>query len=293
MKHLFPVLITLFTGITLLLPPAENYRNNSSSEELTFIADDSTSIAIPLEFLLDIAIAENVDRIVTKRSNPSVLEQSKKLTDEEIVEILNRYDCPLINRMGKRGLELMRENFKRKARISGRQYSSAANSLCVNLSEDGGRQDNGKLKVLPYNSVALSELPGDLYMSCWPSKFHTKEDKEKILQRKSYQADTIAPVLVKLFSKYLNCYDGGPGHNAGHMFKSIFDQRLFVIADYLIEGIEKELGPEYTLTLDDISTPEDRDFIKEELCKFIPGDERFVEDKKRYLKKFYGITSCE
>jgi len=233
--------------------------------------------------------------VYSQNNIDSTFVNNTTLSDEALAKILAKNGCYLATKPN--GLSLIRENIiehDKNGKPLG--YSKLAGFFALSLSGDVGLNAQGELIDVEYRSIALDETNPLFARACWPKKKHAGF-KELIYPKiPSSIRFNLTSVMTKIFAKELIITKNvGPHTIPGNIYIMVFKRNLFQIGDYLIEKIESQLGDENTLTLDDITNLENRNFLKEHFCGEISlrgGNKEDEADIRRYLKKFYGSDNC-
>ena len=220
------------------------------------------------------------------------------LDEANMVQILTDCNCPLVKVYGAKGIELVRKNLRAQSLIDGKElgHGRAGAAMCSSLNTDLGKKSNGKLNVnnLLLTSTSLREFQKQLYKACVPKEFHNKDIFDhKIYPAYKKDAERLLPVMTKLFIEEHTCTEAGIHHRDGNFLLTVFRNRLFEISDYIFDGIERELGQEHQITLNDITNQDNRNYIREEFCRTLCAGAKINKERmEHYLNKFYGSSDC-
>jgi len=215
------------------------------------------------------------------------------LSDETLAKILAKNGCYLATKPN--GLDLIRENILAHDK-NGKplKYSGLANSFALFLQDDQGLKHQGKLIDIEKDAIVFKNTNILFAQVCWPKEKHKKFEKQiypKIPSRLRYN---LTSILTKVYAKELtNNKNSGPHTVEGNIYLNLFKKNMYQLGDYLIDKIENQLGKRNTLTIEDITTSESRNFLKEHFChELAVGNKKDEADIRRYLKKFYGSDKC-
>ena len=79
----------------------------------------------------------------------------------------------------------------------------------------------------------------------------------------------------------------------GHIYLSIFQNELFLLADYLIETTESPLLDGVNLKIENVLNKEDLAYLKNILCRHSKSKETEVSAKaQEYMSKLFPGESC-
>lgn len=225
------------------------------------------------------------------------------LTDEKITELLSEHGCLLTRQLGVKGLSLIRENLTTNDKGKKTDTSILANSFCLGLIEDAGQkerysislEEDAKYVDVSEHSVALEILNRNLFKACFHRAAHAKYDKEIAGKTHVMNLSTLSAIMTKFFAKELICNElSRYGNPHGNIYKAIFQQKLFLLSDFLIGKIDKTLGEKNSLTIEDISG-DDSEFLRRTFCNQLQNDNLTdfeISRIKYYLKRFYGTEVC-
>jgi len=215
------------------------------------------------------------------------------LSNEALTKILAKNGCFLATKPN--GLNLIRENIIAHDKNGNPlEYSHIANSFAAFIQSDYGKEHMGKLNNIERDALSINKTLIKFTKACWPKEKHNDFEKLTYPKIPTQLRYNLTAILSKVHSRNLIVDKNAGVYSAkGNIYLGVFKKNLYKISDYLIKKIEDQLGKENTLTLDDITTKENRNYLKEHFCyQLKEGEPKYHPDIRRYLKKFYGSDKC-
>ncbi len=209
------------------------------------------------------------------------------INDSLIIEILKKYHCysPSTN-----GLSYIKEMFLDR---NGGSFNTIER-FCEDLTTDAGKiiVDGQEDQNPSEESQAILNFRDMIIRSCYPSEKGLElYRKYAIIMGGKYENDLLS--LVKLFPKLMpelfSCDNIRAPAIEGHFLLTIYDKKLFNLADFLLSDIEGE----EVIEVKDFLSSHDYEKLRDILCKHISsGYARKDPRVRENLIRIFGSDSC-